>query len=58
MKILGKHHLLTRPRKLVYISLMKKWNQLYQKWKEYIRVDVIMYLVMILLFLLIILFYL
>ena len=58
MKILGKHHFQTRPRKLVYISLMKKWNQLYQKWKEYIRVDVIMYLVMILLFLLIILFYL
>lgn len=37
---------------------MKGLKELYHKWKPYIRVDFIMYLVMILLFLLIILFYL
>ncbi len=37
---------------------MKKLKAWYQKWKPYIRVDVIMYVVMIVLFLIIILFYL
>jgi len=37
---------------------MKRIKELYQRWKVYIRVDVIMYLVMIILFIIIIVFYL
>jgi hypothetical protein len=45
-------------REHAYISIMNKLRELYQKWKEYIRVDIVMYLVMIILFILIIIFYL
>jgi len=42
----------------IYQVNLKKIKAWYETWKVYIRVDVIMYLVMILLFVLILLFYL
>lgn len=43
---------------LQYISAVKWLKKNYDRWKDYVRVDVIMYVVMIMLFIIILLFYL